>query len=225
MIRIRYLLVLVAIFLFGSCAESILEMEQEDDVFYSTRSGNSSLDAALAYLKETRLGGPLWEAASSRLHHNMEIRFVYDPSIRRRSMKYMGEGRIVYNSDGMSEDDFLQLTFHELFHMIQPSVNYKRSWNDEIEAYLAQYIFLVSLGHGNRFDAGALTQVIKDLARNINMSTGETTHPRYFRAYYDTALRVIKTIPLYQNREGEIPWVEESHRDIIALANFLKNIK
>ena len=51
-------LILVAIFLLGSCTESPLEMEQEDEIFSDTRSGISPIDEALANLKTTRLGGP-----------------------------------------------------------------------------------------------------------------------------------------------------------------------
>ena len=222
--RIRYLLVLLAVSFLGSCVESTLEMEQEDETFCDSRSGNSSLDATLAYLKTTRLGGSLWDTATSRLLNNMEINFVYSPSIHRRSMKYIGEGRIVYNADGMSENGFLQLAFHELFHVLQTGVNYKQSLNDEIEAYLAQYIFLVSLGHGAKFDADDLTQIIKDLAKNIDMNTGEILHPKRFRADYEIALGVIKTMELYKNKEDEEPWIEEPHKDVPCLTRFLKYV-
>ena len=83
-------LILVAIFLLGSCTESPLEMEQEDEIFSDTRSGISPIDEALANLKTTRLGGPLLTYASLRCPPKYVIEFTSTFSIPERSMRYMG---------------------------------------------------------------------------------------------------------------------------------------
>lgn len=70
-------LILVAIFLLGSCTESPLEMEQEDEIFSDTRSGISPIDEALANLKTTRLGGPLLTYASLRCPAEVRDRIYF----------------------------------------------------------------------------------------------------------------------------------------------------
>ena len=223
--RIRYLLVLVAIFFSGSCAKSTLEIEQEDETFCNSRSGNNPIEEALNYLRGTRLGRCLWHSAISRLPEGSVIGFSPVRNIPKRSMKYMGKGWILYNPDDLHDGDLEQLAFHELFHVYKQGDVAKQILNDEVEAYLVQYIFLVSEGKETKFDVdGGLRECIKELAKYVDMNTGEIRHPKWFRVWYDKTLAVIRTMDLYKNKEGQEPWIEEAHRDISFLSNFFKNI-
>lgn len=219
-------LILVAIFLLGSCTESPLEMEQEDEIFSDTRSGISPIDEALANLKTTRLGGPLLTYASLRCPPKYVIEFTSTFSIPERSMRYMGMGWVLYNPNNLQNGDLEQLAFHELFHIYKDGNDVNRVLNDEIEAYMAQYIFCLSVGRPEIFKTSndELTENIIKLVKCMDLDSGTITSDE-FASHYDKAMRAIKQCSLYQNKEGEAPWVEYPVRDISTLCNFLRSIK
>ena len=226
MTRINFLLVLVAIVLFGSCAESVLDMDPEDETNCISRSGTGELDKALAYLKETRLGGPLLAYARLMCPPRYVIEFTSTFSIPERSMLYMGMGWVLYNPNNLQNGDLEQLAFHELFHIYKDGNDVNRVLNDEIEAYMAQYIFCLSVGRPEIFSTPnyKLTENIIKLVKCMDLDSGTITSDE-FTSHYDKAMRAIKQCSLYQNKEGEAPWVEYPVRDISTLCNFLRSIK
>ena len=219
-------MILIAIFFMGSCAESVLDMVPEDETNCISRSGTAELDKALAYLKETRLGGPLLAYARLRCPPKYVIEFTSTFGIPERSMRYMGMGWVLYNPNNLQNGDLEQLAFHELFHIYKDGNDVNRVLNDEIEAYMAQYIFCLSVGRPKIFKTpnDELTENIIKLVKCMDLESGTITSDE-FASHYDKAMRAIKQCSLYQNKEGEAPWVEYPVRDISTLCNFLRSIK
>ena len=87
-------MILIAIFFMGSCAESVLDMVPEDETNCISRSGTGKLDKALAYLKETRLGGPLLAYARLRCPPKYVIEFTSTVGIPERALHGDGMGFI-----------------------------------------------------------------------------------------------------------------------------------
>lgn len=119
--KIRYTIILVTILFLGSCAESTLEMEQECDTFYGSRSENSSLNAVLKSIRDSRFGGALWRAASEKLR--MTTHLIVDITFRKGgvplgSMVYEGHGLIYYNFDYENCAEFVQLAIHEMIYLL-----------------------------------------------------------------------------------------------------------
>ena len=215
-------LILVAIFLLGSCTESPLEMEQEDEIFSDTRSGISPIDEALANLKTTRLGGPLLKALW-QAYRVSAVMWEMDSTLPATLSRM---GWVLYNPNNLQNGDLEQLAFHELFHIYKDGNDVNRVLNDEIEAYMAQYIFCLSVGRPEIFKTSndELTENIIKLVKCMDLDSGTITSDE-FASHYDKAMRAIKQCSLYQNKEGEAPWVEYPIRDISTLCNFLRSIK
>lgn len=221
-------LILVAIFLFGSCAESVLDIDPEDETNCTSRSGTGELDKTLAYLKGTRLGGPLLACASLRCPPTYMIEFTPTSGIPERSMRYMGMGWVLYNPNNLQNGDLAQLAFHELFHIYKYGNAVKQVLNDEIEAYMAQYIFCLSIGRPKIFSTpnDVLTRNIKRLVECMDINAGTIISDNdKFLFYYYEAMSAIKQCPLYRTIEGESLWVEYPICDISTLCDFLRIIK
>jgi len=204
-------------------------MEQENEIICTSRSANSSLEKALNALKNTRLGRNLWGRAIESLNMgtllSVDIIFRSTKSIPSNSMLYEGRGIIWYNVISENSLDFAQLAFHELFHVFQYGMEPLRILDNEIEAYLAQYIFLANEKQKKNFRAATpeLTQCIINLAACIDLNTGNIISDKYEECYW-AAMRAIKKHPAYQGTEEE-PWGEFWSSDMPNLRNFLKNMK
>ena len=218
------LCLLLAVSLFNGCSDSPWEMEEDKEFVEGSRT-NSEIEKKLEGLRGTRLGGALWSAASARLRPGFSIYFQANPSLPGRSMLYIGWGCIEYQPDGLQEGDFEQLAFHELFHIYQNGEFPRRVLNNEIEAYLAQYIFLVSIDRVDLFSTASsgLTYAIEKLAECIDLNTGAITS-NDFNKWYDRTMRALKNCSLYQNNDGETAWVELPSREIAVLQLFLRNL-
>lgn len=224
--RIRFLSYFFVFLLLGSCNES--ELWQEDDIFCETRSASNSLDEALEGLRETRLGGALWTAAAKRLRMggglHFNITFRETNSLASKSMVYDGYGLIYYNFDYENTYEFAQLAIHELFHIYQNGDIPMRILNNEIEAYLIQYLFLVSENKEKKFQAATseLTQCIISLAACIDLNTGDVKSDKYEECYW-AAMRALKRHSTYQNTDT-VSWQEIPSSDMPNLRSFLKNL-
>lgn len=222
--RIIYLTALLIVGLLGSCSYSTWEMEEEEEFVDDSRTSNE-IEKKLEWLRGTRFGGALWNASSARLRQYYSIYFYVNPSLPARTMLYIGLGCIEYQPDGLKEGDFEQLAIHELFHIYQNGEMPCRVLNNEIEAYLAQYIFLVSIDRKDLFSTASpnLTYAIRDLAKCIDLDTGAITSNKFDKRY-DDAMKELKGCSLYQNSGEGGTWIELSTRDISFLRLFLSNL-
>lgn len=221
-ILIQLLVALIMAFLLESCCDTEYFGEQGNKLFYETRSANNSLDGTLEYLRQTRLGGALWWAATERLRMSsdlmLSITFRKGKWLNLQSMVYEGNGFIYYNFDNENSYEFGQLAIHELFHIYQNGRIPLRILNNEIEAYLVQYIFLVSENEKNKFQAATL-ELTKCI---INLNSGNIISDKYEECYW-AAMRALKKHHSYQDTD-EVKWKEIPSSDMSNLRDFLQNL-
>ena len=219
MTRINFLLVLVAIVLFGSCAESPLDMDQENLILPDLQIMNNKKELpaefqdvpliikdALLGLYETKIGANLVNRAAEALKNSgIKARFVYQLGLK-NTFKYIGNGCGEYNFAEMSTDDILQLVFHELIHMAQePKGRLSYLLETEIEAYLGQYFYCMMSGkefkalRGNNLN---FEEKIKSLAQFFDIYTGKATNESMFQHAFLIALAEIGLHPLYGSDKG-----------------------
>lgn len=218
MIRIRYLLLGVAISFLGSCAEPTLELEQED-LFFSKlqimkkkelpaefQNVPQEIKEVLLGISGTKIGeGLLRRAAEALRNSGVTATFVYKLNLR-REFRYQGDGRVEYNFVDMSTDEVLQLVFHELIHMVQePKGELSYYLENEIEAYLGQYFycgmankeFKALRGRDRNFE-----KKIEELAKFFDIYTGKPTNESMFQNAFLIALGEIGLHPLYSSSLG-----------------------
>lgn len=224
--KTKYLILGLILFVFEGCTYSGLDIE--DGTICETRSENMKLDEALSGLKKSRLGGAIWNAAAAKLDASssiiVNITFIKTNGVPREQMEYQGHGVIYYNYDYENTFKFAQNAFHELFHIYQNGAIPYRILNNEIEAYLAQYIYMVSEGKAKEFSAVSekfMEKIVK-LAACINFNTGSITSDQYEQCYWE-AMAELKTIPTYQSTE-EKRWLELPSSGIPKLREFLQHL-
>lgn len=221
----KFIFILAIIFSLVSCAELILDEEQEDVslLCFSNLKAKKGLPAefqdvpqeirdVLAGINETRIGqGLLNRVAEALRRYHIKPTFVYRLDLR-REFRYQGEGRVEYNFVDMSTDEVLQLIFHELIHMAQEPGELSYRLENEIEAYLGQYFYCAMTNkefkalrgmNNNNFE-----EKIKNLANHFDIYTGKATNEEFFQNAFLIALAEIGLYPLYMGWEmGPPPYV------------------
>lgn len=122
-------------------------------------------------------------------------------------LRYYGNGRIGYNYKAQQDLDNDELLFHEFFHFFQHgNLSPERSRNNEVEAYVAQYLYATSKP-GNKAPKildDFLTSIIAVLALYIDRNTGDLLTEVDLDKYYENyqaALDYLELLPAY-NGEG-----------------------
>lgn len=216
MSRLKLGISLAMFFVLVGCADSEMEnvliSHQTATLTVNETDPSGFLDALLS----NKMGETLVGFAQGRLMSGENITFEYAEYVPKETMVYMGRGHVLYGLiSGWAE----QLAFHEVFHIFQCGDEPKWILNNEVEAYLAQYIYCKRRGKETKFStlSPALTEAIKNLARAVNLSTG-LPNSGLFRAFYDKAMQVIKSLPLYQDES----WVTIDSYDLSNLQSLLK---
>ena len=125
---------------------------------------------------------------------------------------YAGQGRILYTFAALTSDNNDDLLFHEFFHMYQTNEVVITSRNNEVEAYVAQYLYAKSQNRTPWIINGRFTEIIQRLASYINIYTGYFNSGfdlEQFKKDYDAALEFLREISIY-NGEG---WFENKDMD------------
>ena len=187
--------VLIAILsvLFG-CVDAEMEDEQLlPSLMQATDEEYNPLDF-LGNLSSNKMGKTLVDFAKMSITKGI-ITFQHDGTLRKDMMVYVGNGIIYYNLGTRWAE---QLAFHEVFHILQCGNEPKYILNNEVEAYLAQYIYCKYRGKEKEFKTPhrLLTDTIKKLAGTINMYTGEPIRLGMFKVHYDltSSMRTPKII-------------------------------
>ena len=191
--KIRFLQLLLVLFLFGSCAREALDVEQElrqESLLGDDRKG--PMYDEMDKIKETPLGKKLFKGL-------IPIKFEYDPSMRPGRMGYVGMGVIRYSGD--LESPVGALVFHELFHVYQTKEKAVASRNNEIEAYVAQYLYFMSLeGAENRkfwAVSASFTWYVTKLAEYAGRFSMDLRGDTEFQKLYSKALEELRGHYLY----------------------------
>lgn len=155
--RIVFLLTLVVLSVFWSCSNLDMDIEQENITSENQididpqlslpyrllvyDSDRFALKYMLSIYNELSIGRNLIKSLD--IQEGGWIDFIWDQEIPIGTMGYAGRGYIFFNYiEDMGDDITEQLIFHELYHAYQHSgMLEERNLNDEIEAYLAQYLF------------------------------------------------------------------------------------
>ena len=119
--------------------------------------------------------------------------------------EYYGNGRIDYNYKALRDPNNDELLFHEFFHFYQHgNLLPERSRNNEVEAYLAQYLYSRSKSD----DRGPIiiniefTKMLEQLALAIDKSTGDfltgADLDKFYKNYQAT-LDYLELLPAYSD--------------------------
>ncbi len=222
MIKIKYLLVLVVVFLLGSCAESGLDFDNEllsiselgilpEEVKVDDLLVENSLDEwkrATTKVLDNGIGKRLLQFVKNLSPQKAFIHFV--PIVDRDGNLDRSNIRMTYGAGGQIGYTYLALTnayndellFHEFFHVYQYSntpPTHNRS--DEVEAYLAQYFYAQSRGYVPWVIDKKFTDDITALASCIDASSGYlrkgVDYEQFYKAYC-TALDYLGRLPWYR---------------------------
>lgn len=140
------------------------------------------------------------------LDENGEI--VKEPTM----LLYAGNGKIYYTGAALNDDYNDELLFHEFFHMYQTGKFVIKCINNEVEAYLAQCFYALSLDRPLWIIDKEFTDMIVELASCVDFYTGyllpEVTMEQ-FKEKYNAALGYLRDIFIY-NGEG---WFENANMD------------
>lgn len=122
-------------------------------------------------------------------------------------MGYGGSGKIYYTSLTLQYKYTDELVFHEFFHLYQNTNNSPRkTLNNEIEAYMAQYLYAKS--KGGHYSAvlldGSFDKLIREMASYIDEDTG-VLRPGIdysnFLEKYNEAMNYLANHPSYASYE------------------------
>ena len=200
-VKILFLLLFSA--LFWNCAESTMEF---GDISLTTESTAINIDKLLVDSTPVNLRYATVIISSNSYGKNLlnhvkkkisgsKIYFVMMLDANGYPMEgvkmgYAGYGKIYYSYLVLRYVYIDELLFHELFHICQNGLaSPKRSLTNEIEAYVAQYLYAWSKG-GNEHAIlvnGLFTKEISDMAFCIDTKTGQlksgTDRTEFFRNY------------------------------------------
>ena len=193
MSKIRFLQLLFIFYLLGSCTQETWNVEQENVLRQGVLTrGVGPMEDAMEGLKGTTLGKKLIESLS------IPVKFEYDQSMKPGTMGYVGRGVIRYNDLG---DPFGPLLFHELVHVYQMKEIAVASRNHEVEAYMAQYLLVMSIEGAEEKDFYAVStkfvDYIRKLAKYTTWSVMDTKGSIKFQRLYEKALVELRKHHLY----------------------------
>ena len=198
--KIRLTLLLFGMSLLSGCSDSIVEesMPLKTEPQLSRSTDFDMTEYVVELLTDNQTGWEVVFFAQSRSGSGL----VFEESqfIPPNSMRYMGNGVIYYHiGEGNQWTD--QLFFHEVFHVAQNGKNVQRLLTNEVEAYLAQYLYCEYLGKENKFSTvdGYLTHNIVKLAQAIDHRTGFIKNEKLFKQYFSASLRALELIPMYND--------------------------
>lgn len=138
------------------------------------------------------------------LDKNGEI--VKEPSM----LLYAGNGKIYYTYAALNSENNDALLFHEFFHIYQTGKLVIKSRNNEVEAYLAQCLYALSLDRSLWIIDEKFTERIVMLASCIDFYTGYLSSGvtmEQFKEKYDATLEYLRNMSMY-NGEG---WFEDAN--------------
>ena len=133
-----------------------------------------------------------------------EGNLVYDSE-----MAYGGSGHIYYSYMVLFEPYIDELLFHEFFHLVQTGDSLvRKSLNDEVEAYMAQYLYAMSKSRGGMTFSAELNRCLGIMARHFNWETGRFDVPSgalvEFNEAYRDAIMCLMIQPKYQGYTGSL---------------------
>ncbi len=218
------------VFIVGGCMEEELGISGEENIVLNSMADspnakdppynklhedcNPHIVGIIAGMYENPLGRKLIDAINIK----EKIRFI-DNMVPKGRMEYVGKGVVLMNINGMAEKDIVQLVFHELFHIYQNGSVIKKIRNNEVEAYLAQYIFMQTLGKEMSGVSGNFKNAIGQLALHVDVNAGRIKNPALFQQHYLMALTLLRQNSLYNG----MGWGEEpAPYDIDNFINMLK---
>lgn len=195
MSKIRFLQLLFIFYLLGSCTQETWNVEQENVLRQGVLTrGVGPMEDAMEGLKGTTLGKKLIEKLS------IPVKFEYDQSMKPGTMGYVGGGIIRYND---LNAPFGPLLFHELFHVYQMKEIAVASRNHEVEAYMAQYLLVMSIEGAEEKDfkaiSGDFEWYIKQMAKYAGQFSISLKGNIEFQQLYEKALMELRKHPIYGN--------------------------
>ncbi|WP_065219393.1 MULTISPECIES: hypothetical protein [Butyricimonas] len=245
MIKIKYLLVLVVVSLLGSCAESGLDFDNEllsiselgilpEEVKVDDLLVENSLDewkVATAKVLNNGIGKRLLQFVKNLSPRKAFIHFVpivdKDGNLDRSSirMTYGAGGQIGYTYLALTNAYNDELLFHEFFHVYQyagRAPTHNRS--DEVEAYLAQYLYAQSRGYVPWVIDKKFTEIMTRLVSCIDASSGylrDKVDYEQFYSVYVEALGFLGDLPWYRGDDWTSGAVEYGSYPFQRLLNLL----
>ena len=119
--------------------------------------------------------------------------------------RYYGIGRIGYNYNVLHDKNNDELLFHEFFHFYQHgNMLPERSRNNEVEAYVAQYLYAKSKSSSRapKIIDDIFTSILAQLVKAIDKSTGNFLAGANLDAFYknyQAALDYLELLPAYSD--------------------------
>ena len=186
----RIIFLCVLIISFWNCAESDMEFENEVQLVASAGISDRRIDKLLAedtpvnlrlatkFLANNFMGKKLFKQLESFSDIKIRFKLLLDENgepKRGIEMQYAGGGEIYYTSLVLRYVYIDEPLFHEFFHLFQSgNLPPQRILNNEVEAYMAQYLYARSKGDDS-FAVLANREVqeaIEVLASFIDPATG-----------------------------------------------------
>lgn len=222
--KIYKLLVLFFWVTFGwSCVESGLELGEEIPLVseMSLDYGeirvsdllveNSPLEfqSATAHILIYELGYKLLKRIKAFNPKGPFIHFAILPNVAQDvlTMGYAGNWKIYYTEEALDQVYCENLLFHEFFHIFQYENNPSaKNRNSELEAYLAQYIYIENKCQSTFVPVldSEFHKKIQKLAGNIDKTTGKlkaNVDLEQFYVDYKSALEFLENYPLYSGED------------------------
>lgn len=127
-------------------------------------------------------------------------------------LRYYGGGRIGYNYNILQDPNNDELLFHEFFHFFQNGNSFpNRNLNNEVEAYVAQYLYARSKS-GNKVRNIiniTFTKIIEKLADDIDKSTGNLSVKADLDKFYKNYQAALDHITMFNAYKDE-GWFREN---------------
>lgn len=182
--------------LLSNCADEFRNLDQEDisrTELILSADDYGPYGKEIANIKATVLGRKLFQGIA------IPITLVYKPDLGKRAVGYLGNGKIGYCFLSYPAEPIL---FHELFHVFQTRAEVVASRNNEIEAYVAQYLFCKSVDPVHVDDvfeaiSASFEQLIKQLADYAEWNTSSQKNSQKFHELYSRALAELRESNLY----------------------------
>ena len=143
-------------------------------------------------------------------------------------MRYAGGGVIQYNSDAWKSEYNDGPLFHEYFHMYQ---NENRSpltsRNNEVEAYIAQYLYLDPENSGIFIEllSQEFHDCIASLVKQINTNTGLLKNGTNMEKFYENYQKALKILADHPEYSGEGWFDNQDYRTNYPFSNLVKLLK
>lgn len=183
--------------------------DDEIDIEVIWRHYDSRVAGALDALERFEMGRKLLkEVKNTGIPITFEILLDNEGNlVKDQEWGYKGGGVIGYSYSSLVLPNLDELMFHEMFHVVQTGRSaLKKSLNNEVEAYLAQYLYAKSKGGQGGMIDDPLGVCIRVMASCFDGETGgfkfeDGAKEKVFDGAYMAALMILENEPKYAGYE------------------------